>query len=67
MASEISEKAKDLGSFKIYNNIIPIKCAQYKTKAISDKFSILESLGSYKYLKFYPEHWRISLKKSLKE
>tara|TARA_Y100001978_G_C23406529_1_gene297130 strand:+ start:397 stop:567 length:171 start_codon:yes stop_codon:yes gene_type:complete len=56
MASEISEKAKDLGSFKIYNNIIPIKCAQYKTKAISDKFSILESLGSYKYLKFYPEH-----------
>lgn len=47
--------------------ILPISCAQYPTPAKRPAFSVLDKTSIWQALEITPVHWRVQLKKMLKE
>ncbi|MEL7444656.1 MAG: dTDP-4-dehydrorhamnose reductase [Pseudomonadota bacterium] len=66
-AVAIAEEAYDLGIIAKMPTIQPITASDYPTPAKRPKFSLLDSRATRELLKDKPVHWRVNLRRMLKE
>lgn len=66
-AVAIQEEALALGLLDKEINISPIRSAEYPTPAARPAYSVLDKTSLWGQLKITPAHWRILLRKMLKE
>jgi len=66
-AVAIAEESAALGLLKSTVNVIPISTSAYPTPAARPTYSVLDKSRSYDHLQIVPVHWRVELRKVLRE
>lgn len=66
-AQAIFEEARTLGILKAHVDIAPIKTQEYPTPARRPYYSVLDTTSARRTLGIKPSHWRVELRKMLKE
>ncbi len=67
LAHAILEEARLLGILNTHTEITPIKTSEYPTAAKRPSFSVLDTTSARKALGIKASHWRVELRKMLKE